>query len=418
MDVQTITSPGGIEAWLVEDYAAPMFVLHYAFKGGASQDPIGKEGLTNFVALMLQQGAGDLTAVEFQQRVEDLAIRVEFVPGVDAVSGSIEALSETRSEAAELVNLALTRPRFDAETVERARRRLLGFHGGEARAPHLVANAQWNAVAFAGHPYGREIYGTEASVNRITPEDLRSYCKRVFAKDRLKVVAVGDITVDELGVFLDRLFGDLPANADLVEVSKVSPVTGGRLRVAEMDVPQSVVTFGMGAVSYDSPDYIPAHVLSHIFGGDGFSSRLIRELRVKRGLVHFASTWLERRQHVAVFRGRMATRNDTVSQSLQIVRDEMQKLSDGHLSQEELDDAKSYLTRSYPLTFGSHSKIAAQLLDHSMDGFGPGFFETRKATIAAVSLGDLKRVAKHLLDPDNLIISIAGTPTLQPPRNA
>lgn len=418
MDVQIVTSPGGIAAWLVEDYTAPMFALRYAFRGGASQDPVGKEGLTNFVVLMLDQGAGDLTGVEFQRRVDDLAIRVEFAAGIDAVTGSIEALSETRGAAADLVGLALTRPRFDADAVERRRRRLLSFHGGEARAPQLIADAQWNAVAFAGHPYAGRVCGHEASVNRITAADLKSYCKGVLAKDKLKVVAVGDITAGELGETLDRLFGDLPTRSDLVEIPDIDPVTGGRLRVAELDLTQSTVAFGMGAVAYDSPDYIPACVLTHIVGGDGLSSRLATELRGKRGLVYSAMTWLERRQHAAVFRGSMATRNDTVSQSLEIVRDEMQKMSDGQLSQEELDDAKSYLIASYPLTFGSHRKIAAQLLDHSMDGFGPGFFETRKATIAAVTLGDLKRVAKHMLNPDNLIISIAGTPALQPARSA
>lgn len=414
MNVQTVTSPGGIEAWLVEDYTSPMFVLHYAFSGGAAQDPAGKEGLANFAALMLDQGGGDLTAVEFGRRVADLAIRVEIGATLDALIGSIEALSETRNAAAELVGLALRNPRFDAELMERVRSRLLGFHGGEARAPTLVADAQWNAVAFAGHPYARKIYGHEASVRQITAEDLERYYTRVLAKDRLKVVAVGDITVDELGEVLDRLFGGLPASADLVEVPEISPVTGGRLRVAEMDLPQSMVMFGTGAVPYASPDFIPAYVLSHIIGGHS-SSRLARELRAKRGLVHFASTWLERRQRAAVFRGRLATRNDMVAKSLDIVREEMQKITDGQLSQQELDDAKSYLIGSYPLTLDSHGKIASQLLDHAIGGLGPGFLEARTTMISAVTLEDLHGVAKHILNPENLIIAIAGTPALQPP---
>jgi zinc protease len=416
MDVQTVTSPGGIEAWLVEDYTVPMFALRFAFKGGASQDPVGKEGLTNFVALMLEQGAGDFTTAEFEQQIHDLAIRVGFRPEFDAVTGSIEALNEMRNAAAQLVSLVLTRPRFDAETIERVRRHLLSFHGDEARAPLAVAEAQWNAVAFAGHPYARKVYGSEASVNEITADDLRTYHKCVFAKERLKVVAAGDITVDELGELLDRLFGDLPASADLVEIPKVSPVAGGRLRVAEMDVPQSIVTFGVGAVPYGSADYIPAYVLSHIVGGHGISSRLVGELRRKRGLVFSAVTWLHRRQHAAVFRGRMATRNDMVGKALDVLRQEMQKMADGDLSQAELDDAKSCLIGSYPLAFGSNSKIATQLLGHAMDGFGPGFLENRKDLIAAVTLEDLKGVAKHMLNPENLIISIVGTPALQPPR--
>lgn len=414
MHIQIVTSPGGIEAWHVEDYAEPMFALRFAFTGGGAQDPPGKEGLTNFVALMLEQGAGDLTASEFQERIDDLAIRVSFAPQWDAVIGSIEALSETRNEAADLVNLALARPRFDEDAVERMRRRLLGFQGGASRKPELVAQSQWNAVAFAGHPYAGKESGNDASIRSITADDLRAYCRRGFAKDKLKVVAAGDITADELGALLDRMFGDLPVSADLPEVPTATPVVGGRLRVAEMDIPQSVVAFGTAAVSYDSPDFIPAYVLSHILGGSGISSRLASELRGKRGLAYIALTWLERRQNAAVLRGTVSTRNDKVALSLDIIRDEMQKMSDGQLSQSELDAAKSYLTKSYLLALRSNGRIAADLLGHAVYGMGPDFIERRQEMIAAVTLEDLKRVARYMLDPENLIISIAGTPALQP----
>jgi zinc protease len=294
------------------------------------------------------------------------------------------------------------------------RRRLLGFQGGKARNAELVADTQWNAVAFAGHPYAGKGYGDDASIKGITADDLRAYCRRGFAKDRLKIVAAGDITADELGEFLDRVFGDLPANCDLAALPTANPVAGGRLRVAEMDIPQSIVAFGMGAVPYDSPDFIPAYMLSHILGGHGVGSRLASELRGKRGLAYSAWAWLERHQHVAVLRGTVATRNDKVAQSLDIIRDEMQKMSDGQLSQKELDVARRYLMKSYVLRLRSNTSIAADLLGHAVYGFGPDFIERRKAMIAAVTLDDLKRVARYMLDPENLIVSIAGTPALQP----
>jgi zinc protease len=416
MEVQKVTSPGGIDGWLVEDSAVPMFALRYAFEGGSLQDPPGKEGLANFVTLLLHMGAGAETAGDFQRRIEKLAIRIRFAPAQDSIVGSIEALAEMRPAAAQLLGQVLARPRFGDDAVETVRRWLLSFHGEEARTPRVVADTQWSAVAFPGHPYARQIIGTEASVRAITAEDVWIYWRLVFAKDKLKVVAVGDITRDELALLLDQAFGDLPSHADLAAVPEASPVTGGRLRVAEMDVPQSTVTFGIGAVPLESADYIPAHVLNRIVGGSALSSRLSGELRRKHGLAFSVTTWLERRQHEAIFIGRLATRNDMVSKSLDILRGEMQKMSDGDVSQAELDDAKSYLVGSYPLQFGSNSKIAEQLLNHSLNGFGPDFFENRKAMIAAVTLEQIKGVAKYMLDPENLIISIAGTPALQPAR--
>lgn len=416
MEVSTVTSPGGIQAWLVEDYTVPTFALHFAFKGGVTQDPIGKEGLTNFLVLLMQQGGGDYSPLEYEQRLERLAIRVQFNPASDVVKGAIEALSETRSEAAQLVSLALGRPRFDEETIDRVRRMLLGFHGGEARRAENVADSQWNAVAFDGHPCGRPGAGSAASVNAITAEDLKTYHRRAFAKDRVKAVAVGDITADELGQLIDQMFGGLPAMAELVEVPIVRPVVGGRLRVAEIDVPQSVVTFGSGVVPYASPDYVPARLLAEILGGSSVASRLGRELREKRGLAFSALAWLEPREGTAVLRGRVATRNDMVGATLEIIRTEMQKMADGHLDQGELDDAKSFMVAAHLLSPVSNRTVAAELLRYSVLGFSPDFVKNIHSLIRRVNLSDAKRVASYLLDPENLIISIAGTPSLQPAR--
>lgn len=416
MEVQTVISPGGIEAWLVEDYAEPMFSLRFALQGGIAQDPPGKEGLANFLALTLLLGAGDLTEVEFARAKIELAIEVELRLEWDALVCGIEALSETRSETAALINLALSRPRFDAKTVEWARRRMLSFHGREALAPRIVAVEQWSAVAFAGHPYANKQAGTAESVSAITVEDLETQHRRLFARDRLKVVAVGDITAEELGEFLDRLFAGLPAKAELTAIPVATPVTGGRVRVAELDIPQSVVTFGTMAVPYDSRDFMPAIVLSHILGGHAVFSRLGREMRDKRGLTYAAQAWLEHQDHAAVLSGIVSTRNDMVAQSLDIVRTEMQSMADGNLSQEELDAAKSFLIGNLPLALGSPAKIAAQLLRNAMAGFGADHLDARRALLAAVTLDDAKRVAKYLLDPENLIISIAGAPVLQPAR--
>ena len=190
-----------------------MFTLRYAFEGGSAQDPAGKDGLANFVTLMLDKGT-----LELRRSIEKLALRMRFMPTKDAVIGSLEALTENRDAAGQLLKRAVTRPRFDVDAVEDFRWRLLSFHAGEARMPSSVANTQWDAVAFAGHPYARPIAGNAATIAAITAADLDAYTARVFARDRLKVVAVGDITPDELGRFLDGVFGDLPASTSLVPV--------------------------------------------------------------------------------------------------------------------------------------------------------------------------------------------------------
>src|SRR4029079_1176171 len=282
-----------------------------------------------------------------------------------------------------------------------------------ARDPDKVAQNQWYATAFAGHPYARPANGTEANIGTMTSADLEAYRKRVFAKDTLKVVAVGDITPEQLGKLLDDVFGDLPAKAELAPVSKTNPVTGGSQTVVDMNVPQSVAVFGMGAMPRKDPDFMPAFVLNQLLGGGGFASKLMEEVREKRGLAYSVYTYVYPYQHTSIFSGGVATRNDAMGQSLEIMRGERKKMADAGPSQEDLDNAKSYLIGSYPLRFDTNAKIASQLLGLRMDGFGPEYGDKRNAMIAAVTLDDQKRVAKRLLDTQNLIVTIVGKPTLQ-----
>ncbi len=414
MKIQTIKSPGGIEAWLVEEHSVPMMAMRFAFEGGSSQDPVGKEGLANFLTAMLDEGAGKLTSREYQERMEDLSMRMSYEEAKDAFYGNFETLTANRDEAAKLLKLALNEPRFDPDAVERIRQQLIAALVYAARDPDKVAQEKWYAAAFKGHPYARPSNGTEETVGKsITREDLEAYRKRVFAKDTLKVVAVGDIDAVQLGKLLDEVFGGLPAKADLIPVAKTTPVTGGEQEVVEMNVPQSVAVFGLGAMPRKDPDFIPAFVLNQILGGGGFASKLMEEVREKRGLAYSVYTYVYPYQHASIFSGGVATRNEMMGKSLDVIRDEFKKMADKGPSQEDLDNAKSYLIGSYPLRFDTNAKIATQLLGLRMDGFGPEYVDNRNAMIAAVTLDDEKRVAKRLLDTNNLIVTIVGKPTLE-----
>ncbi|MFA9550658.1 MAG: M16 family metallopeptidase [Hyphomicrobium sp.] len=413
MKIQTIKSPGGIEAWLVEEHAVPMMAMRFAFEGGSSQDPTGNEGLANFLSAMLDEGAGDLKSREFQERMEEISMRMRYEDSKDAFYGNFETLTANRDEAAKLLKLAINNPRFDTDAVERIRQQLQAALAYAARNPEKVALNEWYAVAFEGHPYARPSAGTEETVAKIGGDDLEGYRKRIFAKDTLKVVAVGDINAEQLGALLDEVFGDLPATADLVAVSKTSPVAGGRQKVVEMNVPQSVAVFGLGAMERKDPDFIPTFVLNHILGGGGFASKLMEEVREKRGLAYSVYTYVYPYQHTSIFSGSVATRNEAIGESLDVIREEFKQMAENGPTQTELDNAKKYLIGSYPLRFDTNAKIASQLLGLRMDDFGPEYIDNRNDMMAAVTLDDVKRVAKRLLETNDLIVTIVGKPTLK-----
>jgi zinc protease len=409
MNIQQITSPGGIQAWLVEEHSVPLISMRYAFDGGSSQDPEGKPGVANSITAMMDEGAGDLTSEEYQERVEDISMRMSYDDTKDSLYGSFETLSANRDKAVELLKLSVQKPRFDDDAVQRIRQQLVANIIYSDKDPTKVAMREWYAQAFAGHPYARPSSGTAETVSKINRDDLIAYHKRIFARDNLKIVAVGDITPAELGKLIDDVFGNLPAKAELMPVAKTEP-TGGSQRVIEMGVPQSVAIFGLGAMPRKDPDFMAAFIINHILGGGGFSAKLMEEVREKRGLAYSVYSYVQPDKNTSILVGSVATKNASMSESLDIIRNEMKKMAENGPTEADLDAAKSYLTGSYALRFDTNSKIASQLLGLMQEGFGPDYVENRNKMIDAVTLADAKRVAARLLKSNDLIVTVVGKP--------
>jgi zinc protease len=411
MKVQEVKSPGGIEAWLVESHSVPLIAMRFAFdNGGSSQDPQGKEGLANFLASMLDEGAGDIPSKQYQERMEDLAMRMSYDDGRDAFYGSFETLTENREASTKLLALALAKPRFDADAVERMRKQHLAGLAYAARDPTRVASEQWMALAFAGHPYGRPSNGTPKSVADIGRADLAGFHKRIFAKDNLRVVVVGDIDAKALGPMLDEVFGALPTKATLFPVAETEPKSAEKLKVIDMNVPQSVARFGLPAMARTDKDFMPAFVLNTILGGSGLTSRLYQEVREKRGLAYGVDTSLVPMRHASLFFGGVATKNEEVGQSLDVIRAEVKRILEEGPTEKELADTKAYLTGSFALRFDSSANIANQLLWMQIEGLGHGYVETRNAQIEAVTIDDVRRVAKRLFENRDLLVTVVGRP--------
>jgi zinc protease len=410
MNIQVVKSPGGITAWLVEEHSVPLIGMRFAFDGGSAQDPAGKEGIAHFLAGMLDEGAGNLDSKTFQERMEEIAMRMSFDDARDAFYGSLETLSENRDQAVALLALALSKPRFDADAVDRVRSQLLAGLAYAARDPDRVAAEQWGAMAFAGHPYGRPTNGTQASIQNMTRDDLLDFWSRTFAKDTLKVVVVGDIDAATLGGVLDTVFGQLPARAKLTQIPPTQPASVEKVKVVEMAVPQSVARFGLPAFPRSDKDFIPAFVLNTVLGGGVMSSRLWEEVREKRGLAYSVYTNIQPYKQTSVFSGGVATKNEEIANSLDVIRAELKRIALDGPTEKELKDAKDYLTGSFALRFDSNAKIANQLLWFWQEGLDVGYVDKRNAEIEAVTLADTKRAAKRLFEGQDLIVTIVGKP--------
>jgi zinc protease len=410
MKIQEITTPAGIRAWLVEERAVPLMAMRFAFDGGSAQNPAGKEGLANFITGMMDEGAAELDARAFQQRMEELAMRMSFEDGRDQIYGSFETLTQNRTEAIALLKRAINSPRFDTDAIERVRAQLLSALAAAARDPNRIASTRWAASVFPSHPYGRPSDGTPESVRAIAQADLKTYHARTFARDTLRVVVVGDIAAKDLVPLLDDVFGALPQKAELSPVPTAAPKAADKLQVVEFDVPQSVAVFGGPGLSFDDKDFMAAQVLNNILGGGGFSSRLMQEVREKRGLAYGTGTGLTALRRAAYFSGSVATKNDAVAQSLEVIRSEIRKIAKEGPTDLELKHSKDYLTGSFALRFDTNAKIANQLLFYFVEGFGLDYVERRNKEVEAVTIEDVRRVAKRLFDNDDFFVTVVGKP--------
>ena len=411
--IERIVTPSGIEAWLVHEPSVPLVALDFAFLGGANQDPQDKPGVANMVSALLDEGAGDLDSNAYHERIEDKAIELGFEAGRDQFGGSVRTLVENTDEAFDLLRLALTSARFDPDAVERIRGQLQAELRQEANSPNDIASREWWATAFAGHPYGRPVAGTPESVQSITPDDLRTYTHRMFARDMLKVAIVGNVDAAKASEIVEKTFGGLPAKAELSPVATASPQGLGRRLVVNLDVAQSVVLIGGAGIPRQDPDFLAAFIVNHILGGGSFSSRLYREVRETRGLVYAISSTLVPLSHASLFMGSTATRSDRTTQTLDVVEREIHRLAETGPTDEELSKAKSFLKGSFALRFDTSTKIAQQLVQIQIENLGIDYIERRNGLIDAVTLADVKRVAKRLLD-GGLLVTVVGRPLQEP----
>lgn len=410
IDIQQITSPGGIKAWLVEDHSIPFTALSIMFKGGASLDAPGKRGEISLMSALLEEGAGQMNSVQYAEAVEGLGAQTSFDVNDDALVVSARALTENRDQAADLLRQALTEPRFDTDAVERVRAQLQSVIRSEATDPQSIASKELARQAWGDHPYATSINGTEQSVGALTRDDLIDAKNRVLARDRVVVAASGDITGAQLGQLLDKVLGGLPATGSAPLPQEAHLALKGGVTVIDWDSPQTVVSFAQPGLPMSDPDYFAAFVADHILGGGGFSSRLMDQIREKRGLTYGVGTGLSNGLYGQTWQGGMASANDKVAEAVSLIRSEWDRFAEGGVTDKELNDAKTYLTGEYPLRFDGNGKIATILAGMQLIGLPADYVNTRNARVEAVTAADVQRVAKRLLHSDQIRFVLVGRP--------
>ena len=408
--IQHLVSPGGIEAWFVQDATVPLIAMEYAFIGGATQDPADKPGVGNMVADLLDEGSGDLDSKTFHERLDRRAIELSFCSSRDHFRGSLRMLKDNRDEAFSLLRMSLTSPHFDSADVERIRSQVISDLQSDtaspigARRPQIHGNGLWRP------PLWPAFQGTLESVPKITVTDLRDYVGRVLAKDTLRIAVVGDV---------DRRYARQVARSHLrPPAGEIQPDAGSRRRGREAAATR-VHSARRTADCRDvrRPGHPPPRPELH-----GrlcrqphprrrhLSSRLYREVREKRGLaysVYESLLWME---HSALFIGHTGTRADRAGETVEAINEEVRRMAEDGPTQKELDEAKSYLKGSQMLALDTSSKLASAMLQYQLDKLPIDYIEKRNAIVDAVTLDQASAVAKQLWGQGLLTVMVGRTP--------
>lgn len=416
IEIEEVTSPGGIDAWLVEDASIPFVALEFWFVGGSALDPAENRGATYLMTGLLEEGAAEMDAQGFAAAVEGLAASFEFDSYRDAVVVSAQMLTQNRDEAAALLRAALTEPRFDEAALERVRAQVVSIIEGNARDPGEIASSTFNAMAYGDHPYGAPQEGTLETVAALTRDDILSAHRAALTRERVVVGAAGDITPEELGQLIDGILGALPAEAPPRPGPAGFALEGGAT-VVDFPSPQSVAFFGHAGIARDDPDFFPAFVLNEVLGGGGFRSRLMEEVRVERGLTYGIGTSLSLADLSPTLLGQFSSSNALVGEAIEVVRGQWAEIAANGITQDELDAAVRYMTGAYPLRFDGNGRIAGILAAMQSDGMPVDYIENRNDYVSAVTLEDVNRVAARLLRPEALHFVVVGQPEGLSPGN-
>lgn len=404
--IQEVKSESGITAWLVEDYSVPIIATRFAFRGGSVQDPSGKDGLTYLMSGLFDEGAGDLEREAFQERLDDSGAEMSFDSSSDAFYGSMRVIADQADEGFALLAMAVQKPRFDAEPIDRIKAQILQGIAANSRDPSTLAGIAWDEAVYGSHPYGRRDEGTPETLTPLTRDDLVAQHRNLFARDNLIVGVVGAIDAETLKRRLDEVFAPLPEHATLAEVPQADIKFGQSLRV-DYDLPQTTIRLAYPGLPRSDPAFFAAYLMNEVLGGGTFSSRLFEEVREKRGLAYGVGSSLVSQRYANTLSIGTSTRSDRADETLKIVLDEVKRMADEGPTQEELDAVKRYTVGAYAINnLDSSRGIAATLVELQLQELGIDYIERRESLIDAVTLDQVKAEAKKLLSAEPIVMRV------------
>jgi zinc protease len=417
--IQNWSTPQGARVYFVENHDLPMLDLSVGFAAGSARDRRETSGLAGMTRGLMPLGAGGMSERDISERLADVGAQLGGAFDADRAGFSIRTLSgaRERDQALAVLKAILSAPQFAPDVLEREKARAIaGLKEAETK-PEYLGEKAFQAAIFPAHPYGLPEGGEVDSLARLTRDDLLDFHRRHYRAANMTMAIMGDVTRAEA----ERLAADLadglppgPAPAPLPPVAM--PAEGGE-QVIPHHATQSHLFVGQPGLKRDDPDYFPLLVGNYVLGGGGFDSRLLIEIRQKRGLAYSAHSYFAPMRELGPFQIGLQTRRDATREALEVLRATLARFLAEGPSEAELTQAKNNLIGGFPLRLDSNRKILGYLEVIGFHGLPLDWLDQYTKQVAMVSREDIQRAFRARLRPEAMQTVIVGgqlDPVAQP----
>ncbi len=398
----------GIVLLTSEQKALPMVSIELLIDAGSRYDAPHQEGLANLVAKLLTYGTKRRTALQINETLDFLGASLSTRCSDDLASVSMTILKKDLTTGLELLGDILINSTFPQQEIERQKQSVIASIKARDESPGDIAQRRFAAALFPQSPYGRPVEGTETSVKGIQQKSLREFYERYYRPNRSILAVVGDVSEQESTQALNQAFRSWtkgePGGKPLVP----SVIGSSQVIRVNKDLTQANIMMGHEGVPRNHPDYYAIQVMNYILGGGGFSSRAMDSIRNERGLAYSVYSHFGAEKSHGTFVFVMQTKNDTAEEAIRIAREEIRRMREQPVTDPELDDAKNYLTGSFPLRLDTNHKVASFLAQVEFFQLGLDYPDRYADLIRKVTREDVQRVAKAYLHPEKLITVVVG----------
>jgi len=405
---QVKTLANGLQVVAVSHHEQPAVSLLLIVRAGGARDPEGKSGVATLAAALLDQGTSTKTAQQIADSIDSIGGLIGTGANSDMTTITAVVMKDSLAFGLDTVSDLARNPAFAQEELERQRQQMLSGLKVGYEDPDYIAGLVFDRLVYGFHPYGRPDSGTPESIASITRQDLVGFHKSWFGANNAILAVVGDVSPEEAFAGAERAFGSW-GKAALSAVPHNDPPPSTR-RVVVIDRPGAVQTeirVGNVGLPRKHKDFLALELAINILGGEG-GNRLHRVLRSDRGLTYGASADVNALNDAGNIVADTDTRSETTGEALRLIVEEFWRLRRQRVRDEELADAKAYLTGSFPLTIETPSAIAKQVLNAVFFGLDLNELQTYRERVNLITADDIQRVAGEYLRPDRLSIVLVG----------